>query len=149
MPLSDKQQLTLERYLDYYRNLRRESLEDLRQLVSEDVRFCDPFNDVIGADAYIAVLRKALTDTVEPRFEIVRALPGDSEAALLWNFTFSTKASRRKRREIEGMSAVRFNGSGEVCSHIDYWDASVVYEMVPLLGPILRAIRRRVGASVE
>jgi len=36
---------------------------------------------------------------------------------------------------------------GKVVEHIDYWDAAEqVYERLPLLGPILRRVRQRLGS---
>jgi steroid Delta-isomerase len=45
------------------------------------------------------------------------------------------------------MSELTFDSDGKVARHIDYWDAGKhFYEKLPLLGALLRAIRRRVAA---
>jgi hypothetical protein len=60
-----------------------------------------------------------------------------------WIFSYKYKSSHR---EFEGMSEVRFSNEGKVASHIDHWDAARnVYETVPVLGFILRKIRKHVG----
>jgi len=45
-----------------------------------------------------------------------------------------------------GMSELTFTADGKVARHIDHWDASkAFYEKLPLVGALLRAIRRRVS----
>jgi hypothetical protein len=44
------------------------------------------------------------------------------------------------------MTEVHFDQSGKVAAHLDHWDAaSQLYEHVPLLGGVLRIIRRRLA----
>jgi hypothetical protein len=47
---------------------------------------------------------------------------------------------------IEGVSEVRFDAAELVVEHVDYWDpAAAVYERLPLLGGVLRGLRRRLA----
>jgi len=47
------------------------------------------------------------------------------------------------------MSELTFDSDGKVARHVDHWDAGKeFYEKLPLLGGVLRAIRRRVAATV-
>jgi hypothetical protein len=42
------------------------------------------------------------------------------------------------------MSELRFAADGRVREHIDHWDAAAqVYERLPLIGGLMRLIRRR------
>ena len=81
-----------------------------------------------------------------PRFEIVDALGDAGQGFLTWNFSFRRHA-QRATLTIHGASHLRFDTEGRVTLHRDYWDAAhQVYERVPLLGAVLRALRRRLGA---
>jgi hypothetical protein len=43
---------------------------------------------------------------------------------------------------------VQFDPDGRVAEHIDYWDpAGQVYETIPILGLLMRALRRRLAAT--
>ena len=45
---------------------------------------------------------------------------------------------------IVGATRLRFDAQGRVAEHRDYWDAAQeLYEKLPLIGSVLRAIRRR------
>ena len=47
-------------------------------------------------------------------------------------------------RRIHGSSHLRFAHDGRVAYHRDYWDAAEeLYETLPLLGSLLRWIKRR------
>ena len=49
---------------------------------------------------------------------------------------------------IQGASRLQFAADGRVASHRDYWDSGrELYEHLPLLGVLLRALRRRLGAG--
>ena len=51
--------------------------------------------------------------------------------------------------DITGMSSLLFDEAGKIKSHTDHWDAAgQFYELLPLIGPALRAVKRRVGAGV-
>jgi hypothetical protein len=43
-----------------------------------------------------------------------------------------------------GMSHVRFDDKGLITFHQDYWDTGIIYEKIPILGPIITWIRQRV-----
>jgi hypothetical protein len=83
----------------------------------------------------------------EPRFEVL-AQALDGEVGLLhWRFQFRLRGAARGRC-IEGMSRVAFDAQGLVTEHVDHWDpAEQVYAGLPLLGALLRWLRRRLSAG--
>lgn len=42
------------------------------------------------------------------------------------------------------MSHVRFDETGKITFHQDYWDTGIIYEKTPVLGPIITWIRQRI-----
>lgn len=45
---------------------------------------------------------------------------------------------------VPGCSELHFSADGRVSAHLDYWDAAgQLYEIIPLLGRCLRALRHR------
>jgi len=49
---------------------------------------------------------------------------------------------------VDGASYIRFDPDGPVVEHIDYWDpARQRYERVPVLGSLMRWLRRWLGAT--
>ena len=49
---------TVARYKGFFETVRPETLAAVVPLISEDVRFVDPFNDVHGRDAFVSVFQK-------------------------------------------------------------------------------------------
>ena len=48
-----------------------------------------------------------------------------------------------KAYEIDGVSRLRFNGSGQITEHKDYWDASFpLYGTFPIIGSIMKLIKK-------
>jgi hypothetical protein len=74
---------------------------------------------------------------------VIDALVQHQQCFLSWDFTFRLQRQALDRR-IHGSSHLRFAADGRIAYHRDYWDAAEeVYEKVPLLGGLLRRIKRR------
>jgi predicted ester cyclase len=143
--MPDHMRAALDAYVRFYETLTPETINALPSLVTADVRFRDPFNDVQGVDAYARVLTKMFADLDAPRFEVRHAVLDGAVGYLNWRLVF--RGRRGQERSIVGMSELRFDESGRVALHVDHWDAaSQLYERVPVLGFILRLIRRRLAA---
>ena len=144
---ADAGSAALRAYAAYYERLTPETLQELRALVTADVHFKDPFNDVRGVDRMIRVLEKMLNDASDIRFEAAERFCNGGLCLLRWHFSFRPRRfAHGEIWPIEGVSAVRFDDAGKVVEHIDYWDAGQqVYERLPLLGLLLRRIRGRIG----
>ncbi len=133
----------LDRYADAFEVMTEASLDDLPALLAPDVRFVDPFNDVRGAERYVAIFRHMCAVCDDPAFVVLDRAIGGEAAYLKWSFTGRMKG-KSSTFEIIGMSEVTFDGDGRVTAHIDHWDAAgQLYERVPVLGAVLRVLRRR------
>lgn len=133
-----------EAYRTYLETLTPESLDQLEKYVTPDVRFRDPFNDVRGVDAMRRVLLHMFQNVGPVAFR-VSWIAADRDACLM-RWTFLGRL-RGKDWTFEGMSSIRFTADGLVSEHVDYWDgATALYERLPVIGPILASIRRRLAA---
>ena len=135
----------LDAYAAFYETLTPESLDRLEDLCAPDVRFRDPFNDVTGVAALRAILQGMFRDVAEPRFEVTDRAVSGRTCYLRWTFTYGSARTRR----IDGVSEVHFDESGKVIAHLDHWDAAgQIYEHVPVLGGLIRLVKRRLSAKV-
>lgn len=135
----------LAAYAAIYAGLTRERLEEVRGLVMPDVRFKDPFNDLRGVDAMIRAMA-AMFRFGTPHFEIRDKAASDQAAYLLWRYT--TDRGKPGAWVIDGMTELRFAADGRIAAHIDHWDAAAqVYERVPLVGAVLRLLKRRLHVA--
>jgi steroid Delta-isomerase len=140
----------LARYCALFASLSPQDLPRLGEYFAADARFKDPFNDVRGVSAVQAVFAHMFAVTDGPRFEILEQSASDSTGFVRWRFRFVSRGRPHLTREIEGVSRVLFGADGRVAEHIDYWDpAEFIYDGLPLIGPVLRLVRRRLGAKAD
>jgi steroid Delta-isomerase len=145
--MREDMQQALERYAQFYETLTRDSLKELDRYFAKDARFKDPFNDVTGLDKIRLVFEDMFKTIGQPQFKVVDmgwSNAGDGSAFMLWTFKYRIRG-RGLPVTVNGMSAMMFNTDGRIRSHIDYWDAAQgLYEHLPVIGAVLRWIRRRV-----
>lgn len=137
-------QAGLKRYIDYYEGLAPDNVERLREIAVSEMYFKDPFNEVRDVEHVIRIMKHMYQTSENPRFKVSDSVLKGRLAFLKWEFYFSTK-SLNKGREIRvvGMSELQFDEAGLVSAHIDYWDAAEqLYEHVPLLGGLLRLVKK-------
>ena len=135
------------RFVDVYQTLRPESLQRIRDVYAEDAWFKDPFNDVHGADEIERIFAHMFDVLTSPRFVIRNTVVEGDTAFLTWDFTFHMKKWKPLvEQHIHGASHVRFDVEGRANYHRDYWDAAEeLYEKLPVIGWVIRGLRRRVG----
>ena len=132
-------------YIAFFEGLRPESLDELERVFAPDVHFKDPFNDVTGRAALRQIFEHMFTNTENPCFAVEHSLCDTRTASLRWRFSCRLQGLTLS---VTGMSFVRFDDQGRVTQHIDYWDpASGLYEQLPLIGSLMRYLRRRLSAT--
>ncbi len=136
----------LARLAMFYESLTPESLDQLGELYSPSARFIDPFNDVTGLAALRQVFAHMFETLEAPRFVVLEALASEHSGFLLWTFHF--RRSGGHEHQILGTTHLRFDETGRVLLHHDHWDAArQLYETLPVLGALLRWLRRRLSAA--
>ncbi|HMA15440.1 MAG TPA: nuclear transport factor 2 family protein [Kiloniellaceae bacterium] len=135
----------VERYIAYLEALTPAGLDRLSEHCATEVRFSDPFNEVVGLAGYRRVLEEMFEDIGQPDFVVTgRALAGEA-LHLCWRL--SGRGPGGRALHIEGMSEIRFDAAGLVVAHADFWDAGIVYEQIPLLGALIRLVKRRLAVG--
>jgi ketosteroid isomerase-like protein len=112
----------------------------------EQAFFKDPFNEVHGLASVQQIFHHMFTALDGPRFVVLEALVEGEQCFLTWDFRFRLRGQSQERC-IHGGSHLRFASDGRIAYHRDYWDAAEeFYEKLPLLGALLRWIKRRLKA---
>lgn len=136
--------LTLDAVVAWFETLSPESLAGIGAIYAPEARFKDPFNDVRGSDAIRRVFAHMFVQVGDPRFRVTERWQHERGAVLLWDFTF---VSRGATQTVRGASHLAFAPDGRIAWHRDYWDpAEELYEKVPVLGALMRALKRRLAA---
>ena len=140
----------LARLIAFYEGLAPARLPELRTLYAEHAAFKDPFNDVRGVAAIEGIFAHMFEQVAAPRFvvcDVVHDAAEDrplTQAFLTWDFRFGSGGAERA---VRGATHLRFDAAGKVTQHRDYWDAAEeLYEKIPVLGALMRWLRRRLQA---
>jgi ketosteroid isomerase-like protein len=132
------------RLADFYETLSSASLATLDTLYAPDARFKDPFNEVTGTAAIRRIFEHMFATTEAPRFVVTERIEQGERAMLGWEFHFGL---RGRALTVRGVTHLHFDVDGRVTLHRDYWDAAEeLYEKLPVLGGVMRALRRRLAA---
>ena len=133
------------RLADFYETLTPASIAALDALYAPDARFKDPFNEVAGTAAIRRIFAHMFATAESPRFVVTYCIEQGEQAMLGWEFHF---ALRGRALTVRGVTHLRFDAEGRVTLHRDYWDAAEeLYEKLPVLGGLMRALKRRLSAT--
>lgn len=146
--LQAKNEKVFNAYLTAYENLTPSSLaSELTPLLSNSIEFKDPFNHVFKKEDAVRIFEHMFASTHEPKFNVIQAQIKHNSGLAYWQFSFKTD-QKSAMKHIYGTSLIEINDLGLVSKHIDFWDpAEHLYESVPLLGRLLKMIKKRLSAN--
>jgi steroid Delta-isomerase len=123
------------------------TLPALVALYAADARFVDPFNDVRGAAKVQAIFEHMFVQLDAPQFVVTRTIEEAGHIFMRWDFRF---IARGKAQHIHGATHFELNPAGLISLHRDYWDAAQeLYEKLPVLGTVLRWVRRKLALPAQ
>ncbi|EKP0259626.1 nuclear transport factor 2 family protein [Aeromonas sobria] len=138
----------LASFIALYQQLDKQQLHRLPEIYAEQVIFVDPAHRIDGLAAltdYFAAMYQRLAYC---RFEITSQQQQGQEAWISWIMRFShPRLASGQTVTVEGATRLTFDKLGKVVMHRDYFDlGAMLYEQLPLLGSVVRAIRGRLGS---
>jgi len=135
------------RIVERFERLQRPDLVRLPELYTEGALFKDPFNEVRGTAAIARVFEHMFDSLDEPRFVVHDIVVDGDQCFLRWEFHFRMKRFERAGQCIRGGSHLKLAADGRIALHRDYWDAAEeLYEKLPLVGSLMRWLKRRANA---
>jgi steroid delta-isomerase len=137
-------QQALPRVVAFFEGLKQQDLARLDQVYAANALFKDPFNEVEGLTEIAAVFAHMFTTLESPHFLVRDRLAQGNQAFLSWDFRFRFKG-QGNWETVRGATHLRFEAQGRIAEHRDYWDAAEeLYEKLPVLGALMRWLKRRV-----
>ena len=127
--------------LAWFATLTPLTLSGIDQVYAEDASFSDPFHQLQGRADIARLYQNMFTALGSARFEILDRVCEGPRAFVTWNFHYTLG---NRPHILHGGSWLVLDEAGRILEHRDYWDAAAgVYEKLPLLGTLLRFVRRR------
>lgn len=135
----------VQRMVDFFEHITPATLADLPHIYAPDARFKDPFNDVNGLPEIQRIFSHMFVALERPRFVVLERVLQGQQCFLTWEFRFRFKRfSPDTEQVILGATHVKFNETGLVTLHRDYWDAAEeLYEKLPVLGRLMRWLKKQ------
>ena len=133
------------RFIAFFENLSPADVATLGQVYAPDARFKDPFNEVQGVPAIQAIFAHMFGALDQPRFVVTRRVVQGNQCFLTWDFLFAfQRFDKGVTQTVRGASHLVLDDEGLVTLHRDYWDAAEeLYEKLPVVGALMRWLRRR------
>jgi hypothetical protein len=136
-----------ERFTTFYGTLGQESLGRIGQLYHDAVTFRDPVAAHEGLAALESYFRRLLSGGSDCRFVIHEQDFGSASAWVRWTMTFChPRLNRGRLVAVSGVSLLRFTDD-RITEQEDFYDlGAMLYEQLPVIGPVVRFLRRRLAA---
>ena len=146
LPANTAMQTQVQQIVALFENLAPADLPQLGRIYTDNALFKDPFNEVQGVPAILGVFEHMFTTLDGPRFVVHDTVLQGSQCFLTWDFIFRLRCGG-KQMLVRGGSHLKLAEDGRIAVHRDYWDvAEELYEKLPVLGALMRWLKRRVNA---
>lgn len=134
----------LERFADIYNRLGARTIHLVDTVYAPAIVFEDPFRRIDGLEALRGYFAHLYEGVERIRFDFEEPVAQPDRAAIAWTMTLRLKRFRPDRDiVVKGASILRIEGD-MITRHRDYFDpGELVYEHVPVLGSVVRGIKRR------
>jgi len=143
-PGSEDEKRAIDRFMSFYAVFSGDVIKkNVRDVYADNAYFRDGTKEVEGLDDIAAYFLKS-ADTVHTcTFDIKDIAVHDGNYYFRWIMHLTTKRWKDQPMKPVGMSHVRFNGNGKIVFHQDYWDSTIIYEKAPIVGTIIRWIKKQ------
>jgi hypothetical protein len=129
-------------FKDSFRELRPEQPFPYDQLYAPDIVFEDPLHRAEGLEALRRHFHALNRNLRIARFQFGTTVVQGQAAAVAWTMTLELRRGPRRPVIVSGMTELRF--AERITYQRDHFDAgALIYEHVPLLGAIIRWLKRR------
>jgi len=137
----------VQQLVQFFEQLQPQDVSRLSALYAPEARFKDPFNDVRGVPEIERIFTHMFEALDTPHFIVTERIVQGQQCFLAWDFRFRFKRFDTSTwQTIQGGTHVVFNAQGLITLHRDYWDAAEeLYEKLPVLGSLMRYLKRQVN----
>jgi hypothetical protein len=140
------EEAAIERFKDFYAVFTPENvLARVRNVYAKNAYLRDAFKELNGIEDIEAYMLRLLKAVESCTFEFLDVAVSGGEYYFRWVSEAKSKTIKKGRiMRSYGMSHIRFDETGKVVLHVDYWDsASGLFEHIPLLGGLIKLIKGR------
>jgi len=134
----------LARFRQFYDEFSAPWLDRLEELYAPGFAFKDAFHEINGDFAALrAYFERVLTALAYNKFTVEDVASGSDGSYVRWRWEWKRRAGDPINASI-GVTHLRLDAAGRITHHHDLFDAAEgFYEKLPVIGGMLRMIKRR------
>jgi hypothetical protein len=135
-------------FLEVFNVLSSDNLHRLEEIYTSDIQFVDPAHEISGIDNLRDYFAKLYANVTSVNFDFHEVVSDGQSGYVQWDMHFvHPRLQGGQPITVPGASFLRFSDAGKVSYHRDYFDlGSMLYQHLPLIGSVVRAINRRLGS---
>lgn len=134
----------LARFRRFYDEFSPAWIDRVEELYAPGFVFKDAFHQIVGDfPALRAYFHRVLSSLAETRFVVEDTATGSDGSYVRWRWEWRRRA-KDPRRVVPGVTHLQIGADGRITHHTDLFDAAEgFYETLPVIGAMLRAIKKR------
>lgn len=142
-PLGDN--TLVRKFQRIYAGLTVANLADLNDIYSQDIHFVDPFHSVRGREEFMRYMKSTYDGVATCTFTYEDVIEAEGRALVAWKMRMRHRIFR-PQEEVVLRGASRLHFTNVITFQEDYYDGgAMIYERLPLVGGLVRAIKRRLA----
>jgi limonene-1,2-epoxide hydrolase len=135
----------VEKFKQYFVEINDSKETLLREIYADHVFFQDPIHEIQGIEPLILYFRKLNRNLIEGSFQFTSESLVDAKAFLTWEMKLKLKRPNQTVTA-SGISVLAIEN--KIIHQRDYFDAGeLFYEHVPILGGVIRRLKRNLAVS--
>lgn len=151
-PGSEAERLAFGNVQRYFAGMTPASVrEQTASVYAPDCYLNDTLVGIDGAPAVEAYFGHTVQQATQLKVEFLERAPVGSDWYVRWRMTVAADGLNGGKAVVTyGVTQFRFDASGRVLIHKDFWDAGTgLYEQIPVLGRVLGRVRAAVEAGAR
>jgi len=142
---SEEEKKAIEKFYDFYKVFSGDVIRKaIKDVYAENAYFRDGFREVQGIENLEKYFLSSTETFHECTFDIQDVASHEGNYYYRWVMNLFLKRNKDEKLQAVGMSHVRYDKNGKIIFQQDYWDTGVIFEKIPVLGPIITWIRNRI-----
>ena len=134
----------IEKFLESMNSIQHDNAKRmLANIYTEDIVFIDHIKSIQGLKNVTKYFEDLYQNVTSCHFTLTSHLQDNHHYSLEWVMHLQhKKISNNQKIELNGASFIEFKDD-KICYHRDYYDVgALIYERIPILGSVIRTVRR-------
>lgn len=132
----------VKKFKGYFASMDLNDDSVMSEIYAEHIEFQDPVHRISGLSELKSYFSRLNKNLLEGSFKFTDESIIDDKVYLTWEMNLRLKKPRKKV-QAQGISVLLI--TDKVISHRDYFDAGeLFYENIPILGGIIKALKKRI-----